>query len=799
MKFLKLFLIFLIVTVTGFAQASVNIDALTDEQLQQFMAQAKLTGLSDAELEAKAKEKGLSADQIAKLRTRINNLNSTSSSTSNSSAKSIADTLASRQKVIEQDIIQSKIPIKSKIFGAELFSNSNLTFEPNLKIPTPRNYVLGVDDIIAVDVFGYSDAKFNLKVNEEGFVRIPYVSPLKVTGLTFDDAQKKITQSLSKVYPEILTGKTSVQVSLGQIRTIRVILIGEITKPGTYFLSSLSSIANALYVSGGPNDNGSFRSIDLIRNGKRIVTFDLYDFLLKGDLTNNRRLEDDDIIKVNPYTKRVELTGAVKRKAIYETKNGESLGSVIDFAGGFADGAYKELFTVTRIGDREKEIINVTKNNYPSFELKSGDMIIVDSITNRFTNRVSINGSVFHPGNYALDNATTKLSQLIAKAGLKEEAYLKRGLIKRLQDNFMPQTIDFNITDIINGKSDIDLKREDSIKIYSIFELQENYNISVQGEVNTPGVYDYADSMKLQDALIIAGGLKDGASDKKIEIARRVKMTMGVDSNAYAIVESFSLDEYSSRKTILKPFDVITVRKDPLYVDQKIVNIQGEVQYPGKYILQSNTETMTDLIARAGGLKSSAYVSSAILLRNTYRDNLERQLAESKAYYTTSQNKDSTTKDIFYAEIKTPRQIVNIRLEKALVSPHGIDDIKLEEGDILKVPRYKGTVQTIGGVYVPRKINFNSDLSFKDAISESGGFLPNAAKRKVFVQYPNGEVKKSHSFLFFRSYPKLKPGSEIFIPLKPERKPMSTGEIIGIGSALAGMASIVFGIINLTK
>lgn len=797
MKFLKLFLLFLIVTVTGFAQANVNIDALTDEQLQQFMSQAKLSGLSDTELEAKAKEKGLSSDQIAKLRARINNLSSSSSS--NSSAKSIADTLVSRQKVIEQDIIQSKTSIKSKIFGAELFSNSNLTFEPNLKIPTPRNYVLGVGDVIAVDVFGYSDAKYNLRVNEEGLVRIPYVSPLKVNGLTFDDAQKKITQSLSKVYPEILTGKTSVQVSLGQIRTIRVTLIGEITKPGTYFLSSLSSIANALYVSGGPNDNGSFRSIDLIRNGKKITTFDLYDFLLKGDLTNNRRLEDDDIIKVNPYTKRVELTGAVKRKAIYETKNGENLGSVIDFAGGFADGAYKEFFTVTRIGDKEKEIINVTKNNYPSFELKSGDMIIVDSITNRFTNRVSINGSVFHPGNYALDNGTTKLSQLIAKAGIKEEAYLKRGLIKRLQENFMPQTIDFNVADVINGKNDVVLKREDSIKIYSIFELQENYNISVQGEVNTPGVYDYADSMKLQDALIIAGGLKDGATDKKVEIARRVKTGVGVDSNAYAIVESFSLDEYNSRKTILRPFDVITVRKDPLYIDQKIVNIQGEVQYPGKYILQSNTETMTDLIARAGGLKSSAYVSSAILLRNTYRDNLERQLAESKAYYTTSQNKDSTTKGIFYAEIKTPRQIVNIHLEKAIVSPHGLDDIKLEEGDILKIPQYKGTVQTIGGVYVPRKINFNNELSFSDAISESGGFLTNAAKRKVFVQYPNGEVKKSHSFLFFRSYPKLKPGSEIFIPLKPERKPMSTGEVIGIGSAIAGMASIVFGIINLTK
>ncbi|MBS1578865.1 MAG: SLBB domain-containing protein [Bacteroidetes bacterium] len=797
MKFLKLFLVFLIVTVTGFAQANVNIDALTDEQLQQFMAQAKLTGLSDAELETKAKEKGLSSDQIAKLRTRINNLSSSSSS--NSSAKSIADTLVSRQKIVEQNIVQAKTTVKSKIFGAELFNNSNLTFEPNLKIPTPRNYVLGVGDVIAIDVFGYSDAKYSLRVNEEGLVRIPYVSPLKVTGLTFDDAQKKITQSLSKVYPEILTGKTSVQVSLGQIRTIRVTLIGEITKPGTYFLSSLSSIANALYVSGGPNENGSFRSIDLIRNGKKITTFDLYDFLLKGDLTNNRRLEDDDIVKVNPYTKRVELTGAIKRKAIYETKNGETLGSVIDFAGGFADGAYKEFFTVTRMGDKEKEIINITKNNYPSFELKSGDIIIVDSITNRFTNRVSINGSVFHPGNYALDNGTTKLSQLIAKAGLKEEAYLKRGLIKRLQDNFMPQAIDFNVADIINGKNDLDLRREDSIKIYSIFELQENYNIIVQGEVNTPGIYDYADSMKLQDALIIAGGLKDGATDKKIEISRRIKMGMAADSNAYAIVESFSLDEYNSRKTTLKPFDVITVRKDPLYKDQKIVTIQGEVQYPGKYILQNSKETMTDLITRAGGLKSSAYVSSAILLRNSYRDNLERQLAESKAYYTTSQSRDSTTKDIFYAEIKTPRQIVNIHLEKALAAPHGIDDIAIEEGDILKIPQYKGTVQTIGGVYVPRKINFNNELSFSDAISESGGFLTNAAKRKVFVQYPNGEVKKSHSFLFFRSYPKLKPGSEIFIPLKPERKPMSTGEIIGISSALAGMASIIYGIINLKK
>jgi protein involved in polysaccharide export with SLBB domain len=804
MKVLQLFLLFILFAfITASAQLPVNIDQLSDQQLKEYLEQAKLSGLSDAELEAKAKQRGLSQDQIAKIRVRIAGLSSTTGSTTSKETNNATVVRKGAPDVTNNEKLDAN---KSKIFGAELFNNTNLTFQPNLKIPAPRNYVLGVGDEIQVDVFGVSDAKYNLRVSEEGLVRIPYVSPIKLTGLTFEDAEKKIKQSLTKIYPEIATGKTSLQVSLGQIRTIRITLIGEVSRPGTYEVTSLTSMANALYISGGPNDNGSFRDIQLIRNGKIVAHFDLYDFLLKGDLTNNKRLEDDDIIKITPYAIRVELKGALKRQAVFEAKPNETLGTLVNYAGGFTDEVYKEQFKLIRIGTVEKEIKNIPFSNYPNFQLQSGDVFLIDNITNRFKNRVSIQGAVFHPGDYALESVTT-LKDLLDKAKLKEEVFLKRGIIRRLKENFVPEMIDFNVKEIITGTTNMNLQKEDNIQIFSLFDVQEKYSVSIAGEVNLPGTVDYTDSMKLQDLIVIAGGFKDGASAKKIDISRRIKSAIDneKDSAAYAIVQTIVLNKDLTSnplydKFTLLPFDVINVRKDPNYQEQISVFIQGEVVYPGEYVLQTKNETISDLVKRAGGLKTTAYPASSILLRNTFRDKLEKRLAENKTFYVNSQSKDSSSKEIFNAEIDNPRQIVNIHLDKALETPHKESvDIVMEDGDILRVPKYKETVQTFGGVYVPRKILYGKGLSFKDAINESGGFLATASKRKVYVQYANGEVKSTKSFLFFRTYPKIEPGSEVYVPLKREKKPLTTGEIIGIASAITGMASIVFGIINLTR
>ncbi len=799
------FLLFNIILISSlFAQLPVNIDQLSDLQLKEYLDQVKLSGLSEYELEVKARQKGLTSEQINKIKARIANL----PSTTGTPKVSINEFGNNTQKRIEpQAITNEKVDVKnkSKIFGAELFSNANLTFQPNLKIPTPRNYVLGVGDEIEADIFGFSEAKYALKVSEEGLIRIPYVSPVKVNGLTFEDAEKKIKQSLIKIYPEILTGKTSVQLSLGQIRTIRITLIGEVVKPGTYDVSSLTSMANALYLSGGPNDNGSFRNIQLIRNGKLITTFDLYDFLLKGDLTNNKRLEDDDIIKVSPYQVRVELKGAIKRPAVFEMKPTETLGTLINYTGGFTDEAYKQSFRLIRIGNDEKEIKTIPFENYPAFQLNSGDVVIIDSISNRYKNRISIEGAIFHPGEYSLD-VTVNLKNLLSKAVLKENAFLKRGLIRRLKDDFIPEMLDFNVLDVLQGKIEIPLKREDSIHIYSISELQEKYTVNIAGEVNNVGSFNYTDSMKLQDLVLLAGGFKEGASAKKIDISRRIKSDSlnEKDSIKYAVIKTITLNKnLISSQTLqqftLFPYDQVNVRKDPSYMEQISVFIQGEVLYPGEYVLQSKNETLSDLVTRAGGINSTAYPSNAILLRNTFRDKVEKTMAQIKTYNVNTQDKDSTSKEIINSEIDNPRQIVNIHLDKALEQPHSAQDLILENSDILRVPKFKETIQTFGGVYFPRKILYEKGMSFKRIINESGGFLINAGKRNSYVQYANGEVSSTKRFLFFKKYPHIKPGCEVYVPLKREKKPLTTGEIIGIASAITGMASIVFGIINLTK
>jgi protein involved in polysaccharide export with SLBB domain len=519
MKNLILFILFSIISIIGTnAQplGSINIDQLSDQQLLQYMNSAGLSGLNESQLESKAKSKGLNNDQISKIKSRVSNLQTSQSVKTNSAPPVNVD------RVLVPVITPQINYTENGVFGSELFTNTNLTFEPNLRIPTPVNYVLGVDDELVIDIFGYSENTYKLKVQPEGYIRMPNIGPVRVVGLPIEDARKKIKQQLQKIYPGILSGNTSVQISLGQIRTIRVTLIGEVIRPGTYSIPSLANIANALYVSGGPNANGSFRTIELIRNGKTKVIFDLYDFLIKGDLSNNLMLQDDDIIKINPYKIRVSVYGAVKKSAVFEAKENENLGSIITYANGFSDNVYKESFKVIRLGKTEKEILTIPFQEYLNFKIQSGDVIVLDNIIDRFKNRVSINGAVFHPGDYSTDNVTN-LKQLILKAGLKEDAYRNRAIITRLQTDFTPTIINFNLNDILSEKQQITLQREDIVTITSVFSIREKYTVSINGEVGNSGSYDYRDSMKLKDLILLAGGFKESASGKKIEISRRIR------------------------------------------------------------------------------------------------------------------------------------------------------------------------------------------------------------------------------------------------------------------------------------
>ena len=782
MKKIILLIILFFGIISLHAQVSLNVDALSDEQLKEYVKQANLTGLSDDELTIKAKERGLNDAQIAKLKLRIQSLGLSNQGPANDSKTNSNNNNAERLPIAVKPP-QSKI--SSKVFGAELFGNQNLTFEPNLKIASPVNYVLGVGDELKIDVFGFSEKQFSQKINTEGFIRIPYIAPIYVAGLTVEDAKKKIKTALTKIYSQIATGRTAVDVTVGQIRSIKVTLIGEVTKPGSYTLPSFSTIMNALYVSGGPNEIGSMRKIELVRNGKIKSTFDVYDFLLNADLSKNSRLEDEDIIKIYPYATRVEINGAIKRSAIFEPSASDKLNAIIKYAGGFNDNAFKEFIKLERFGKTQKEVVTINGSNIQNFTLKSGDVFNVLSVDDRLKNRVSISGAVYFGGNYSLDEIKT-LKQLLEKAKIKEEAFLSRGLITRLQDNYDPMTLNFSLSDIESGKQNIDLKREDAVMIFSNKETKEAFRLAINGEINNPGFYDYTDNLRIEDLILKAGGLKESANPKRIEVARRLRNNgENKDTSALSIVKSFEInDDLSaltlSEKFILEPFDVVSVRKISQYNNPQSIKIKGQVLYPGTYAIQNTKELISDIIKRAGGLKQDAFIEGALLLRKTFNNEAEDAVLKNKIDILKSQIKDSSDKKNADNVLGNQYKLVGINLEKILKNPGSEFDILIEDGDILSIPTKSQTIQSFGAVQFPKKVIYHKGISVQDLISQSGGLSSNADQNKIYVIHPNGDVGKTSKFLFFRTYPNLKEGSELYVPFKDPKSKMTSAETVGL-------------------
>jgi protein involved in polysaccharide export with SLBB domain len=794
------FIGFIFISSQAFTQ-QINIDQLSNEQLIQYLGIANASGLTEKELETKARQKGLSEEQIQKLKLRVSALNSGSKSLENKDISETRVLSIPKKQVKDSSIINTA---EVKVFGSDLFSSENLTFEPNLQIPTPRNYTIGVGDQLNIDLFGYSDINYKLKVSPEGVIRIPNAGPVRVVGLNFEDAQLKIKSELTNIYPQIATGKTAVQVSVGQMRSIKVTLIGEITKPGSYTLPSLASIANALYVSGGPNNIGSYRDIELVRNGKTISHFDLYDFLLRGDLTNNKRLEDDDIIKVNTYKAHVTMVGSVKRKAIYEINASENIADLLKLAGGFKDDAFRDFIRVVRFGKNDKEMLTVKSTDFTNFKLQTGDSCFVDEVANKFSNRVTIAGAIFHPGNYALKDFSN-LKSLLTIANLKQEAYLKRGIITRRGENYILKQLDFNIADILASKNNIELKNEDSVKIYSVFDIRQEYTVSINGEVIKPGVYPFTDSVQLQNLILLAGGFTEAASKKRIEIARRIRdsATNESDTNRYAIVTTIELNKRLEEKKdmaqiVLQPFDIVSVRRDPSYKEQMIVKIEGEVLYPGDYSIEKTKERLSDLVQKSGGLKADAYPKGAVLIRSDNSINHKAQDIERLNLLGSSDSTKYLNSDSLINKINTFTSSVGIDLKEALDHPGGKADIYVESGDILTIPRQTQTVKTWGAVYLPKQIVYEG-TRFKTYINQSGGFAGNAFRSKSFVVYANGSVARTRHFLFFKNYPRVETGAEVFVPLKQAKRTSTIADIGSIASILVGISTALISLIYISK
>jgi len=827
--------------------ADVKVDDLTDTQIRQLMQRAESVGYNDAQLEQMAAAQGMNATEIQKLRLRVEKIRkqeggqSNDKSDSNGSNKNqqngneldrtrgfdkqnVRDTTKNNNKTDSSGNLKTKKALeeeklaemkklfeglKPKIFGEDLFKNENLTFEPNLRMATTKSYVVGPDDELLIDLSGDNEANYKLKVSPDGTIRLQYVGLISVGGLSIEQATSKIRSSMASTYPSLRSGRTSVAITLGNIRSIKVTVIGEVVKPGSYTVPSLFTVFNALYESGGPNRNGSFRKIQVVRNNKVVSTIDVYDFLLNGIQLNNIRLQDQDVINVPVYQTRVEMAGEVKRPALYEALNTETLEDMVRFAGGFSNDAYTAQIKVLQKTNKERKITDVPADDYNKYNPLNGDKYVVEAILDRFENRVEISGAVFRPGQFELDENLT-LTQLIAKAdGLKEDAFLNRGYISRLNADNSLSLLSFDVAKVLAGtEADIKLQREDKVTISSIFDLREEYKVTIQGEVREPGTFEYGDNMNLESLIQMAGGFKEGATPNRIEISRRIKNSDATSVSAQtAEVFTVNVDQnlkVQEKDFTLKPFDIVSIRSSESYQVQRQVKVEGEVLYPGTYTITKKDERISDIMKRAGGLSPLAYVEGASLKRTGGAearaiDSLERRKEEKEKLMNLQRLKQSGAKDTTTIEkdLQVLRSdLVGIDLVKILKKPLSRNDLIVEDGDVIRVPKELQTVRVTGEVLKPNSIVYIKGRSFKGYVDGAGGYSYNAYKRGAYIVYSNGSVAAAKKFLFFNNYPQVKPGAEIFVPKRAEREKMNVQAWIGISTAFASLAAIVVSLLR---
>lgn len=700
---------------------------------------------------------------------------------------------------------------KKKVFGRDIFSNKNLSFEPLMNIATPQNYVLGAGDHVSVDIYGASQKSVDCTVSPDGDIVIEGYGPIRVGGLSVAAAKARLRATLGSRYQS-----SRINLSLGQTRTVSINVMGEVVKPGTYTLSAFASVFNALYMAGGTNDIGTLRNIKIYRNNRLVSVCDIYDYILNGKMTGNVRLHDGDVIIVGPYDCLVNITGKVKRPMYYEMKRNESLQTLLRYSGGFTGDAYKKAVRVNRKTGREYAVFNVDEFDMSAFRIADGDSVSVDSILPRYHNTVEIKGAVFRPGMYQLGDGINSVRSLVQHAeGLTEEAFTARAVMHRMKADRTLRVIPVDIQGIMEGRvADIPLKENDVLFIPTKQTAMNEQTISIQGEVVYPGIYKYADNETLEDFVLQAGGLTDKASTVKVDVARRVGNHKALTTDSiiaktysFALKDGFVVD--GEQGFVLQPFDEVYVRKDPSYTVQQNVSIDGEVTFPGTYTLSHRQTRLTDLVKAAGGATNLAYIHGARLERRTneaerkrmeaalqmQKEQLQQELMTLAASQTSGsalQQVGQQSKEEEIKKFQVPNTYpVGIELDKALADPNSDANIVLREGDRLILPQYTSTVKVNGAVMYPNTVSYIKGKGVGYYINASGGYSRNARKSGAYVIYMNGMVSKS-------SKAKVEPGCEIVVPSKIKRR-SSPSEILGIGSSMSSIAAMIATIANMAK
>ncbi|QUB82400.1 SLBB domain-containing protein [Prevotella jejuni] len=700
---------------------------------------------------------------------------------------------------------------RKKVWGRDIFNNKSLSFEPNMNMALPRNYRIGPGDAVFIDVYGASQKSYQTTVAPDGYVTLEGFGPIQVSGLTVAQANNRIREKIGKRY-----SSSNIRLSVGQTHTIMVNVVGEVKTPGTYTLSAFATVFNALYMAGGIGDLGTLRNIKVYRGGTLISTVDVYDFLRRGHLSGNVRLADNDVIVVGPYEMLAQVSGKVKRPMFYEMKRGESLGTLISYAGGFAGDAYTRSVRVRRKTGRQYSIFNVNEFDMRSFRVADEDSISVDSVIPRYENMVEIKGAVFRPGMYEVGGRINSVRGLIEAAdGLTEVAFAPHAVLHRRKADRTLEVISVDVDGILTGRvADIPLQNEDVLFIPTRTDAQEQRTITIYGEVLYPGIYQYADNESLEDFILQAGGLKQTASTVKVDVSRRITNPQALTPDSiiartysFSLRDGFVID--GAPGFVLEPYDEVYVRKSPGTTDQQNVSIEGEVVFAGNYTLTSRKMRLSDIYKAAGGATELGYIKGARLERrptpserlrmeSAYKMQLDQQRknmmdlairTKDAGVLQAIQNNNKKLEEKFQVPDVYP---VGIELDKAIAEPGSDADIVLREGDRIVIPQYNGTVKINGAVMFPNSVGYVEGKNVAYYIDQAGGFASDAKKSNTYILYMNGMLAKvGHNA-------KVRPGCEIIVPTKIQSR-MSLAETLSVGSSAASIAAVIATIANLIK
>ena len=816
----------LFISLAAMAQSS-----MTDDQVLKYLVTETQKGTSQQKMAAELLKKGVTTTQLQRVRKKAEKLREEAGSSSKKDKKkdkkgkkddneldmdasqSRAEELGLEQGEDElvgestEDILGITEEDQRQVFGRNIFNAKNLTFQPSTNMATPANYTIGPGDMVVINIWGASQQTIEGEVSSDGYIVVESVGPIKLAGLSVERAKSTLRNKLGEHYSDC-----SIDLSLSETRSIQVQVMGEVKVPGTYTLSSLSTAFNALYMAGGISKIGTLRDIKVYRGGKNISDIDVYDYILNGNSRGDIRLEDNDVIVVGAYNCLVQIKGNVKRPMWYEMKKSETVKDLLDYAGSFTGNAYTKNVRLTRKSGEEYSIHTIDEFQMGSFALADEDMIQVDSIRARFSNRVEVRGAAKHPGLYELGGKIQSVRDLLLAAdGLSEDAYEGRAIMHRENEDLTLRMTSVDIHGIIAGTtSDIPLKNNDVLFIPSKSEMLGERIIDVKGEVTYPGQYPFADNTTIQDILLQTGGLTEAGSLARVDVFRRIRDNKSPLAGTNSSINfSFSLDEHFAIQEdttfFLEPYDIVVVRKSPSYEEQKNVTAQGEVNFEGQYSLTNKNYRLSDLIKACGGFTDVAYIRGAKLIRLMTQEEMEqRDQANLKAQIQLYEDGIKEGKDMSMQiadsllSLKTNTSNtfpVAINLEKAMANPGSYDDILLREGDVLSVPEKSNIIKISGEVMYPVSMSYEKGKNLSYYISHAGGYSTNASKRKVYGINANGSVVKLSS----NSVRDIEPGMEIVVPQKSAKKKLSTTEIIGIGSGVAALASVIVALLNALK